>query len=225
MPRQSTSNILLDLLTAFFSSVGADIGYYDPKAKALREGVEENTLYQANLETLSVALKSGWKARDLKDWLWAQYRSGVRAALLAEILPEDAPGREVGENDNLISRQSAYSHPALHLFRPPTYVIGEDGLLPRTAGAVARKETFTLRDLTNYYYSRFPRLARTNRTWDSSLFLMKRLYLRAGAESLEMLLTAIDIASSQHDNPSAVRWDDYLGLAEESLRVSTGVAV
>ncbi len=145
-----TTTVERRILELHFKMTAAELGYYNPKAKKFKEGLESEPLYQTNLQIVRDALKSGWPAAELESFIRERYNAEDRAVLLSDLLPRRRE-HTVEESTNLIEPGLIYQHPALYDRQAPAYYIQGDMMVMSAPARQTRKETFTLRQLVDYY--------------------------------------------------------------------------
>lgn len=197
----------------FLKSVGSGLGFYNAATKSFQKGLESEPLYQANLEIVQAALKSGWKASELEDHIVARYKAGERQALLSDILPNKAPAKRIDEEENLLETGPDYQHTALYLRSAPTFAVVGESMVPMQRGSVKPKDEFTLRDLCNYYFETM-RVPNTPRRWANALGSFRWLL---GEARVDEVLTAVDLACAVNDETPVLRLSDYLDEARADV--------
>lgn len=195
----------------FLKSVGVECGLYNHGTKQLADGFEAEGLYQAHVATFASAMKQGWAYDDLHDLVASNYKSGVRAALVSNIIPEREP--LLKETDNLLADDDDYYHSALYIQRAPQFTLAGSMMLTVSAGSITRKETFTLRDLMTYYYDN-TRTSSVSRRREAETKTMVWLLKQA---SLDEILFAIDVVRSEDASVSVVELTHYLDQGRADL--------
>jgi hypothetical protein len=213
MGQMAATKVEKNLTLAFLKSVGAECGLYNPSTKQFKAGIESESLYQANLEIVAGALKKHWKASELEDFIWQRYNAGERKALLSEILPDKAPATKVEEHENLLCPEVTYQHAQLYIRRAPSFDIHEGVMIPITRGTVTPKESFTLRELAEYYFSQM-HVGSNPRMWANVLGIMRSLLTEARADEI---LTAVDLACAANPTTPAIQLYDHLEAARSEV--------
>jgi hypothetical protein len=201
-----TTTLERRILALFFTTVGAELGLYDFKQKKFAPGAASHGAYQENLRAIQQALGSGTPAADLEELIRERYRAGERTALIGALLKaETRPGRAGLETDLLTGIEPL--HPALFDRRMPVLTLVGQTLTEVSAGRVTPKAQFTLAQLIDYYAAALrgyaPRLKQHLGPWNWLL----------SQATLPELLTAIDLAREEHQEPGPLELTQYLAAA------------
>lgn len=132
------------------------------------------------------------------------------ADILAYVQIEAKKGVRKRNPDNLLEEGRFYYHPALQIAPPPPVItINNDGTFSSSYDQddqfyLEVKEEFTLEDLVDYYYTRFPdQRKKMDRDKGAFKYLLKSM-------DLDVILYCIEEASMQEQPPrSILELDDY----------------
>jgi hypothetical protein len=212
------------ILELHYRLTGCELGYYNPKTKKFREGLESEGSYQSNLEIVRTALKKGKTASDLEEFIRQRYNAGERAVSLADLLPK-AEARHMDEQDNLLEEGLIYQHPALYRRISPSFVVSGDTMIQSTPGRLEPLLHFTLRDLVLYYADRLRQGACSPRQFVSALGACRYLLQDARVDEL---LHAVDLAAERSQETgkeyTALQLGDFLPEARLEVRMRTARA-
>jgi hypothetical protein len=203
------------IVRVFLRSVGAELGFYNAGFKEFRAGVESEPVYQSNLEIVRSALKQGWVAADLEEFIISRYRAGERQALLSEILPKQPENKRLDESDNLLEDEEPHFHPQLFVRRMPSFTVTGGVMVPVTRGTVTPKEVFTLLDLVSYFFQH-GRQGDTPRQRSAAINQMRWLLSQA---TVDEILFAIDLAEESGKDVGVFDLTDFLDVAREQVLV------
>lgn len=201
------------IVRVYLRSVGAETGFYNPSAKEFREGVESEPIYQSNLEIVRAALKQGWVAADLEEFILCRYKAGERAALLSAILPKQPESKRLDEMDNLLAEGDEHYHPQLFTRAIPGYAIQNGTMVPVTQGTVKPKPFFSLAELVDYFFSR-SRMAHTPRQRSAAINQMRWLLSQADVDEI---LFAVDLADQEGKDGGVFDLTDFLEAARQEV--------
>lgn len=213
MPRKRKLDSPEDKLAQFFlKSVGVGLGLWNASAEIFVDDLEDQGVYQSNVDIFATAMKSGWTYDDLHHLIGSNYKNGVRGALATEIIPKrEDPLKEA---DTLLEEGAHYFHPALFDVIAPRFAIAGSVMLPVTRGSVTPKGRFTLRDLMDYYYENIKTACIAKRR-DAQT---KTMVWLLGQASLDEILYAIDAASLTDDDIPVVEITNWLDEGQKELR-------
>lgn len=204
------------IVRIFLKSVGVEAGLYHTGSRDLVDGHETHHLYQSNLEIVRDVLKGGrMSAGELEAFIMERYHAGERQVLLSAILPKQGPARSYNEADNLLEAGTVYQHAALYVRTAPAFSFAGNSVITVRQGAGTAKETFTLKDLAQYYLAHVHvgyRAANMARLYGGMRYLLETW-------RLDEILTAIDLAGETLKPISVVKLEDFLPQAREETRM------
>lgn len=197
----------------WLKSVAAGCGLYNPASGSFVDDLEEQGLYHGNVSVFANALKSGWTYDELQFWIGQQYKNGERNALASDILPKKEREDSIRETDDLMDEDTDYFHDALYDTTPPRFAVAGSVMLPVSRGSITRKQSFTLRELMDYYYANVKTacVARRRETQTKTM-----AWLLSQAE-LDEILYAIDAAGLTDDDVPVVELTNYFDEAQREL--------
>lgn len=197
----------------FFKTAGVHLGLYNQSSGQLKEGYSEEGLYVANLQIAKDLLEKGNSEADIRRYLVAS--EGAKATYISEVMPTKSAEAAIKATDNLLNDETAYVHPELYDRVASSYAVQGGIMVPVARGAVYRKQTYTLRNATEYYF-RKAKVANTPRTWDSAMGAIRWLLNHARVDEV---LTAIDIAVRENESVSAIGLNNFLDDAKEEVEL------
>lgn len=202
----STEEILAQF---FLKSVGAEVGFWNASTSEFSEGFEDEPLYQGNVSCFQNAMKAGHTFDDLHHMIGSNYKNGVRTALASAIIPE-RKNDDLEESSNLLDSDNPYYHPALFSVSAPRFAVAGTMMIPVARGSTTPKDTFTLRELMDYYYANIKTACLSSRRPSQTKTMMWLLK----QASLDQILYAIDAASLTDKEIPIIELTKYLEEAD-----------
>lgn len=196
-------------LTQFFlKSVGASVGIYNAGTDEYKT---DEPLYKTNVDIFRSALRDGWTYDELHSLIGMNFRDKVSTALASDIITKkEIPLRE---GDNLLISTQKYYHPALFNTTAGRWAVGPNTMVPVTRAASVQKDSFTLRDLVDYYY-KIVKTGSSSRRREGDSKTMVYLLNQA---SLDEILFAIDAAGETNEEIRVIELNRFFDDASRDL--------